>query len=494
MKKTFILILVFCAFGCQKDKYFKDLELNGKLQYVGKNPINSKIAEKSSCYFFDTQNDNTKSINYLEFNRVIYEIRIIKENGFEVRSYFNEKGNPISFNGVYSVRYKIDENGNYETSFNYDKDNNLIEDDSNIAQYQYFYDDNGFVSKVFYYDKNGNRTELNKASSVNRTFDKSGNLKTVKFLNDKEELIKNAQGISIIELFYKNNNLIRQVYLDSSNKPTIDNKGVASIGLGYDSRNNLTSISNYGLGGVLINPDEDNAKYVYEYDQNNNLISTSYFNRDEKLIKNDIAIKKHIRDEFGRIIETQFYNYEEKLTNDNNGISIEKNTYDNNNNIISESYFDQSKKPIVKSGYHKIIYSKNPKGEILSEEYYDINNQPISNTKGYHLIKYTRNEKGQSTSESYFDTKKQPMTIDDNCHLKKYSYSENEGLSSIEYYGIDKEPIEKTWDRSKFRDFFGRQGTLIKYSKILYKNHPKNKSGKTEYVNISGDVVYKSEY
>ena len=86
------------------------------------------------------------------------------------------------------------------------------------------------------------------------------------------------------------------------------------------------------------------------------------------------------------------------------------------------------------------------------------------------------------------------MTIQDNCHLKKYSYSENEGLSSIEYFGIEKEPIEIIWDRSKFRDICGRQGSLIKYSKILYKKHPKNKSGKTEYVNIAGDEVHKSNY
>jgi hypothetical protein len=141
-----IIMSIITSCNSNKASYYRTVKLDGRYEIVGEKPILSSTSKKTDCYHFVyNQDGKVIEISYLEKGKPsiddffkVSKIKIVYKDGFEVRSFYDDLGYPItSSEGVYSIRLKLDKNNFRIGLFNYGINNQLFKDVNGVVQYKW---------------------------------------------------------------------------------------------------------------------------------------------------------------------------------------------------------------------------------------------------------------------------------------------------------------------------------------------------------------------
>lgn len=346
------LIIISVLTSCQQKHadYYRFIDHDPRFNIIGRVPVDEKIVQKVSCYHF--YYDDLKNVIKVEFL-----------NNGELAE--DEE------NGVAIIKISYTDSIISETFY---------DEKSNKARNKYFVHENKIVLKektkfpikLIHLGTNGKIVADNNgvAKTLWTLNEKGQRIKSEYFdINGEKKLIK-SDNFSVDRQFDDNNNLVLVTF---HYEDTLEENRAKYTKYKYDKWGNQVSWENYNNRGELMNKNY----WVHKYDKNGNEIEISI--NDPKLsIENPIIEKTEIakiKYEYNKYWETtkiSYFDRFDKLTKDQQGIEIINYKYDDNQNVIEETYFDNKDRLADnKKGLAKIKYDFDTINYLIDEHYFD---------------------------------------------------------------------------------------------------------------------------
>ncbi len=118
---------------------------------------------------------------------------------------------------------------------------------------------------------------------------------------------------------------------------------------------------------------------------------------------------------------------------DQSNIIIKKKSIKKGTGILEE-YFDNNNNPVTNiEGYHSILREYDNKGNNIKNTYMDFNENPIISSTGYAIEKISYSDDGRKISIRYFDINEKPICIPSYGYGKDNEYDENGRVCKITY-------------------------------------------------------------
>ena len=256
------------------------------------------------------------------------------------------------------------------------------------------YDDKNRLVKIINID--GNSTPIEDEDGIAIThirYDERGNMIQVAYYDTKDSALvldKNSGIAGWNETFDDNGNDIKRAYFGTDGQPVLYNDCYAYYTMEYDENNFLVALYNYGVHGEkAVNTDKFHG-YLYERDSKGNMTVETPIGIDGKLAY---------------------------------GYLITKYVYDDNNNVIETSYFDRNLAPATNAkNYHKTTSVYNQRGQELEERFYDTKGELTLSNRNCAIIKNEYNSKGQTYQVSFFGKDEKPCTNAEGYSIHRSEY------------------------------------------------------------------------
>ena len=386
--------------------YYKKITINCYFEIIGLYKITDNSFNNNKCYKFIS--DEKKELIRIEFlvdgmikNDDYLKTAIIKYEyslNTQKRTYLDNKGLPkANSKGVFSNTVKYRNNLPY-TIFNYDQNDDLIEDIYFTTQYIISY---------------------------------NSELRNIKILRTKSDgkIIKDRFEIKeIICKYDKSDNLTEFIFLNSNNELIGNKDEVAIYKFEFDDKKNIIKKSTYNVNNKLIASKDNFAIFRYKFDNNGNEIENCKLGIDKQLVKDKygIYIYRFKYDINSNLIEKSFYDQNEQLIEDEYDISIYSYVFDSSNNEIMRSFYGSYMQLVEDdNGVAIYRYSYNLKGMITEESFYGIDEKLKENDENISIYKYLYDEDDNLTEESYYNKYNQLTEDRDGIAIYKYIYDEN---------------------------------------------------------------------
>lgn len=256
--KLLLFLNVISVVYSQNDtthKYYRHLQYNHVSPYIqiaGIYPIDSVTAQTTSHYSFEYDESErlTAVINnhyHTEQQHPLtttatYKVVITYKDGKETRMFYDKKGDRIpNSQKVYKEVYNYNANGTYNQLRFYDLNNNPMESNWGIAEYQWKKKRRLIIEKRFNLKKEAVKVSpyLNFGITGIST-DKKGRPKAHHNLDEKLKITENADGIaSLKDMFDADGNHVEYSYHDSKGKLIMSPGKFAAEQKIYDTSGNL---------------------------------------------------------------------------------------------------------------------------------------------------------------------------------------------------------------------------------------------------------------
>jgi hypothetical protein len=323
--------------------------------------------------------------------------------------------------GYLIVRYKYDERDNRIEISNYDGNNKLTKSTAGYAKVTYVYDYRNQEIERRYYNENGNLfVNPEEGYAIQKIeYDNKGNeIKTSYFDASEKPLrrIKKGSYVYATRIMEKDafRHTIRLVLFDERGNPTkwgdkLEDGAPPETLYGYDKWGN-TNYTAYadGSGNIINSPSAGYAINRREYDIRSNLLSASYYDKDDKPCA-DKSRNVH-KDEWA---------------------------YDKYNRVTERSYYDINNKPCVnkENNIHKIEWTYDAQGNATETRYYDAS---VSLRKdGYAIEKKKYDEQKREIERAWYDYLDRPFNNSSlGGHRRVDSYGES-GVIYRTYYTVN---------------------------------------------------------
>jgi len=336
----------------RRANYYRQAELNGRYEIVGRFPVPDEMAQNVNCYhFFYADSGQLIKVEYLKGGRLseggdLGAPRVIIEpsEGFEKRIYQDVRGNPTTNeDGVHSVRLRLNESNHPIASFNYNEKAELIKDNKGVAQYSWTLDEEGRRIKSMRLDEAGNRiTDEDGVYEVRWEYDGEGNVVEYTNFGVDGQMKESNDGYAITRWKYdQSGNLVESSYFGTDEQLKETEDGYAIVRRKYDEFGKGVEVSVFGTDGQLKETETGYTIVRREYDEFGNDAELGFFGTDEQLkeVEEGYAIVRWKYDEFGNQIEESYFGTDGQLKKKNEGYAISRRKYDEFRQAIEESYW-----------------------------------------------------------------------------------------------------------------------------------------------------------
>ncbi|GAW97861.1 MULTISPECIES: nSTAND1 domain-containing NTPase [Colwellia] len=395
---------------------FGNRVLHSGLSWFGEEFTYTKAGQVATQLFLDLNGQQIKSTaNNSVPTSVKYEhdekgFNIKEESVFErdsiikVRKYDNW-GNNKEIRQTNKLKELIgNTNKPARTVFKYDSSGNMVEKLTYNPKGSLVEGLGGYSRRVIKYDKNGRASQLNdyvqdfnspnntvdgwkKLSTINFLYDKDGNFKEIsnapslgdnyirtRFIYDDkgnaiEQRVLDQSGVflsvsgnhSYVKYKYNDlGNIIEQASFVGEEEVALYDDDYHKLVLSYNDAGINTGRAYFGKKGEPVANKDGIWRYVYDYDDNNRLKSTSHYypNKNSKMIlKNDQS---------GNQTETIYFDENGKRALGEHGFSKRVYRYDDSNNKIETSYLNEMDQLMMSSeGFAKQVIEYDPSGLFI---------------------------------------------------------------------------------------------------------------------------------
>ncbi len=330
------LFLAVVMFSCQSGEksadsgiaYYRQLRFSETPfdPVTGNHEITADDARKVNHYKFTYDEESRLiSVEYMRGDELLRgsstgasRIKISYDRNKETYHFFDHKGEPGKWAGVFTAVYELDKNGNRKGLRFFDKEGNLTENRNGIA----WFDWNIMLTEQVRenrYNLKGEETVLNEFCpfyELRFTYDNNG------WVTD----MANYQG-------------------DTMYNCTVENCGdigVSYFSFEYNDAGDLTAFAVRSLTGQLSNLYWGWARFENEYDENGNNIENIMFDQDdEPLAGMSVPVTQMVYNERGSLVESKNMDIDRNLINHpQSGVSVVRYAYDESGHPSDTIRFD----------------------------------------------------------------------------------------------------------------------------------------------------------
>ena len=248
-------------------------------------------------------------------------------------------------------------------------------------------------------------------------------------------------------------------------------EGIARKDKEYNSQRQIVSVTEYDDEGKVVVQQQGYVTEIYEYDDEGNKSVIRYMddNGNPTELYDGIGVIKRKYTYKGLISEETTYSIDDEPL-ELNGYATVCYEYNKDKLVTKESYKDEKGQLVDRTDISYAIkeYMYDSDGRIISESYYDSNENPCINNSGYHKACYEYNKDNLITRQLYKDSMDELINRSDVCYaILERKYDENNYLISELYYDADSNPCmsnEGYHERKIERDELGRNIEDIYYN------------------------------
>jgi YD repeat-containing protein len=257
--------------------------------------------------------------------------------------------------GAAKIAYEY--NGNMQTKYYYNKNNEKIESGGVFAA-EYQLDNNGNRVGMMFLGKDGSMVEnRNKIHCWKWSVLPDGMIKENRFNLKQEEVVMN-QFCPFYELRFTYNDKGYVTRMANYMEDTLYNctaENCGDIGVSYftftsNDKGDLEKFEVFNVTGQMSNLYWGWSKRVSKYDENGYVIETAVFDQDDEPVGgNMVPVTRSKYDEHGALIETRNYDSNGNLINNpSSGVAITQYRYDEAGNRIETLTFDMNNMALKK--------------------------------------------------------------------------------------------------------------------------------------------------
>jgi hypothetical protein len=274
LKKITLAFVLFCISNISvaqnnvTKKYYRHLRYNHVSPYIklaGTYPISESIAKSTSHYVFiyNKSNELIEIINNHYFTERrhplgsigAYRTKITHTQTKETRIYFDKNGKRITNDRmVYKEIFSKDKKGNYSKLEFFDANDNPMESNWEIHQYQWFKKRKMIIEKRFdLKNKPKNLSTYFEFGITGMKFRKDGTPIGNYNLDDNYKIVNNLAGVASYQDTYdKNGNHVKYTYHDKDNKLVMNQFGLAIGRKEYDMLGNYIKQGHYDVNDKFL--------------------------------------------------------------------------------------------------------------------------------------------------------------------------------------------------------------------------------------------------
>ena len=348
---------------------------------------------------------------------------------------YSTKGKLYSLTAMGDSPYYFDFSGNLHAIVQLNVNNQVIEDET----YTYIGDTSVLqkaISKKLMYDQNGNllwTKEFDENGAPYSTgyyaksFDKNGYLSSTILYNNEG----NKEDQVSVEFIGEDDSL---VFMGPCETKWVN-----------DEYGNVLSKKTYNKNGEPFEDGYGVFEVVYGVDLINGIFTESFLNAKKQAVESEAgySFSEIRRDSQGRNTYEKYLDTSKNAIINEIGVAIIKHSYDDDVDVLTESYFDQDDQPMVdNSGGHK--YEREYEDYYgFYETVYDIDGNYIGTDEVYDFRIRSINigDNYIVESVSYFDLQRFPMVNGENYFQEKNDFDDNLNILSIQYFDTDMNPI-----------------------------------------------------
>ncbi|MDR1455644.1 MAG: protein kinase [Tannerella sp.] len=368
--------------------------------------------ETQRAFFDENENPTSGYLKYASRETACDEMG----NILKIRYYDTKKNLTLSPDGCAGFDYKYDDRGNttetarigedgkyqpgylivkstYDPSDNeteralYDSGHQPALNTSGYHKVRRTYDSRKQILEERYLGKEDNRPVALAGSSVaiiRYEYDPKGNVIRQSWFNTSDHPTAGSEGYAVRKNEYDAmGRLVRQTYFDENGAPTRPSVFVPEGLAGYDKWGNRNYIASAdGSGRTIDNPHTGWAIRRSEYDMHGNLLSESWYDKNDKPCteKNTGAAKvEYTCNRQGKRTETRYYDTDGAPRKNNH--AVERALYDERGRIIETAVYDHSGQAVdSRAGFHKVIHTYDEQGNPQYRKYYTAANRLLATT------------------------------------------------------------------------------------------------------------------
>lgn len=285
---------------------------------------------------------------------------------------------------------------------------------------------------------------------------------------------------SAVYSYDESGRVIKAEYFDQEENLIEQNAGTAMIAFEYSESRNASQISGLELTSSNVSSGADYYVIRRDQDKKGRTIREIYLNSRQKpvLCTQGYAYQINTLNDRGKTIRSDYFDEKEKPIKTVNGYASVSYIYDDEGNKESESYFDTDGNPTwCNYGYHKITFTYDEHGHCTEEHLYNIYNEPAVHSLGmYSSLVRKYNRAGKVRSIKYYGITGGPGLYQ-GCYAEEHhSYDENGLETEVSYTGLDGNPAHCRGGYAKKLTTYNDQGNITEEAYLDKEGNPVNTS------------------
>ncbi len=324
------------------------------------------------------------------------------------QTYLDLSGQPTrNKDGIARWTASYDGFGNQTGLAYFGPDNQPTEDNNGFYRWRYDYDDQGnCVERVF--DLKEKPARRQGYSGRRMEYDEFSNMIREIFLNAEQKPTLHLDGYTEIQRKYdERGNALESTFHGADDRLVLTRQGYARWTAKYDERGNRKEMSFFGIDDK---PAVDNqtgaARWVAEYDERDNLTKKSYFDADGSLTlagENGVAGFTAAYDPRGNQIEVTYFGSDEKPANNNRDVAKWKARYNERGNKVEQTYFGIDGNPSTRSdGSAKVTCEYDDRSNQIAETHCGLGTNAVVIDAGYAKWTAAYDDRDNCTEKAFF--------------------------------------------------------------------------------------------
>jgi len=371
--------------------------------------------------------DDNPAVGPDGYNKIIFELYddesrwgLVKE-----RSYFNLDGLPVESNEKFhKITYSRDDRGNIIEEAFWGINNNSVKSALGINSIKRVFNELDYEIETEYFGESKEKVKTIYGINREKYEYLNGNLSKLLRYNLLGELvegdeIKVLDGAAIIK--YENDgrgNLISESFFDKNESPIISTMGYFKVVYSYNNFDKKISEKFNGIEEEAVNDFSGIHEYVYKYNENGLLASQYFF--DTELVR---------------------------IMDKTNQVYIINYKYDLEGRTLNRSFWkNESEKMSRWSGIHEYLNKYNDQGQVIEQLSLDENGNLKTESSGGSRSVFEYDNLGQLKNWICFDDSEPVLTNSNaqvsNYHMISYTYDKENKVMLIEYFDANKDPID----------------------------------------------------
>jgi hypothetical protein len=310
------------------------------------------------------------------------------------------------------------------------------------------------------------------------TYDAKYNLERTTLIGSDDKAFEGTHGYSYFVSEHDHwGNTVTTSYYAIDESPALNTEGYSKLTRTYDSRGNDIEAAYYGLDEKPTLGKDSCAIVRAKFDNRGNKIEVACFGLDGQAVLNrdGVARIEYGYDSHDRVTETAFYGLRGEPTFGSYGAARYQQQYDDAGNLLEQGFFGLRGELVTHSQFKvaKVRESYNGRGQVISEKYFDIDDNPTANVDGIASKTFAYDQRGNPVEFAFFGIDGKPTSDNGfNCARVRAVFDDNGFLTGQYCFGTDGDLTLSYLGWAHLTTQFDDHGNLTKIAYFGLKGSP----------------------